>query len=251
MAHREKAQIRQKGSNFLRVRKPGSGGFQGQIDKVELVLRYAMDLFEDRTSRKVHCAHVHADDYPLPIMDALELIKTRRSVPKLGGDAPDRATIQKLLDAAVRAPNHHLTEPWRFIVLSNDALDELGDAWARGTEREGGDPEKVRDKPHRAPAIIAVIERPKSHHDKVVEMEEHHAVGAAMQNILLAAHGLGLGTMLRTGPATRLSEVEEYLGLKEGEFIAGFIYLGQPPEGDEVRNKSRRTDAAELTEWRT
>lgn len=172
-------------------------------------------------------------------------------MPKLVGDAPDRAIIQTLLDAAVRAPNHHLTQPWRFVVMTGAALDELGDAWARGTERAGGDPEKVRDKPHRAPAIIAVIERPKSHHDKVVEMEEHYAVGAAIQNILLAAHGVGLGTMLRTGPPVHLMEVEDYLGLKEGEFVAGFIYLGTPPEGDKARNMSRRTDAAELTEWRT
>lgn len=180
----------------------------------------------------------------------MELITTRRSVPKLVGEAPSRDVIASLLQAAVRAPNHHLTEPWRFVVLVGNALDEFGAAWARGVESAGGDPEKVVDKPHRAPAIICVIERPKTQHPRVVEIEEHYAVGAALQNIMLAAHGLGLGSMIRTGPPARMPQVDEFLGIKEGEFVAGFIYLGRPPEGDEARNMSRRTNAAELTEWR-
>jgi nitroreductase len=182
-------------------------------------------------------------------METYEAIMTRRSGAKTTDQVPERNAIEKLLDAAVAAPNHHLTEPWRFVVLAGDALKELGDAWAAGEEQMGRDPEKVREKPLRAPVIIAVIERPKAHLPKVVEIEEHHAMGAAMQNMLLTAHDAGLAAMLRTGEAAHISEVRTFLGLEEGEFVAGFIYVGYPPE-DYDRKPPRKTSAAELTEWR-
>lgn len=175
---------------------------------------------------------------------------TRRSVAKMADEAPDRELIQKLLEAAVRAPTHHLTQPWRFIVLTGDALAELGEAWATGAEREGKDPESVRPKVRRAPVVIAVVETPKHHLPKVQEVEEHHATGAAMQNILLAAHDLGLAAMLRTGPAAHIKEVKDYLGVSDDELIAGYVYVGYPPGDAGERPMTRRTDAAEITEWR-
>jgi nitroreductase len=182
-------------------------------------------------------------------METYEAIMTRRSGAKVTDRVPDREAIVRLLDAAVAAPNHHLTEPWRFVVLTGDALKELGNAWAEGEEQAGTDPEKVRDKPLRAPVIITVIERPKAHLPKVIEVEEHHAVGAAMQNILLAAHDAGLAAMLRTGNAAHLPTVRSFLRLQEGELVAGFIYVGYPPD-DYERKPPRKTSAAELTEWR-
>ncbi len=184
-------------------------------------------------------------------METYEAITTRRSVPKPDPTRrPDRKTIQKLLDAAVRAPTHHLTQPWRFVVLAGDALRELGRAWAEGERRCGKDPAKVIDKPLRAPVIITVIERPKTHLDRVVEIEEHHATGAAIQNILLAAHDCGLGAMLRTGACALTPEVHEYLGLTEDELIAAFIYIGYPREGDGLRKRTPRIPASQITEWR-
>ncbi|MGH2788151.1 MAG: nitroreductase family protein [Actinomycetota bacterium] len=182
-------------------------------------------------------------------METYDAIMTRRSVPKTGDRVPDRAAITRLIRAAVAAPNHHLTQPWRFIVLAGDALKDLGAAWAAGDARTGRDPEKARDKALRAPVILTVVERPNAANPKVVEIEEHHAIGAAMQNILLAAHDMGLAAMLRTGPAARLVEVRHYLGLEAGELIAGFIYIGLPPEGLE-RKAPKKIAAEELTEWR-
>lgn len=182
-------------------------------------------------------------------MEAYDAIMTRRSMPRTTGEPPDRAQIERLLDAAVRAPNHHLTEPWRFVVLTGDALRDLGDAWAAGAAREGKDPESVRHKPLRAPVVICVVARPKGHLRKVSDVEEHHAVGAAIQNILLAAHATGLAAMLRTGPAAHVPEVLRHLGLRDGELVAGYVYVGYPPPDDD-RPMSRRTPAHELTEWR-
>jgi nitroreductase len=182
-------------------------------------------------------------------METYEAITTRRSVPKLTDQRPGLAAIQRLLDAAVRAPTHHLTQPWRFVVLTGNALTDFADAWAAGAEREGKDPESVRGKAQRAPVIITVIETPKHHLPKIQEIEEHHAVGAAMQNMLLAAHDMGLGAMLRTGPAAHIPEVHDYLGLVPGELVAGYIYVGYPEPGGE-RPMTRRTEAADITDWR-
>ncbi len=183
-------------------------------------------------------------------VETYEAIMTRRSVPRPTDEVPDRRTLERLLEAAVRAPNHHLTQPWRFLVLTGDALVQLGEAWARGAAREGKDPTKVRDKPLRAPVIIVVIERPHTANPRIVELEEHYATGAAIQNILLAARDAGLGTMIRTGEAAVFPEVREHLGVADGELIAAFIYVGRPPPGDDARPLSRRAPAAERTEWR-
>jgi nitroreductase len=182
-------------------------------------------------------------------VETYEAIMTRRSVPQLEG-SPSREAVERLLRAAVRAPTHHLTQPWRFVVLTGDARGELGDTWAAGVAGRGQDPAGVRAKCFRAPVIICIIERPKTHLPKVVDIEEHHATGAAMQNMLLAAHDCGLGAMLRTGPAATLPEVRAYLGVTEDEIIAGFIYLGYPPQGDELRPMTRRSDPDDVTEWR-
>jgi nitroreductase len=184
-------------------------------------------------------------------VEAYEAIVTRRSVPKVKLDqAPDRAAILKLLEAAIRAPNHHLTQPWRFVVLTGDALDELGDAWAAGDERAGRDPNVGRQKAHRAPVVIAVIGKPNPKNPKVIEVEEHHAVGAALQNMLLAAHALGLGAMLRTGVITGYDEVRALLGLNDTEYIAGFVYVGHPLDDGVDRPLTRRDPVETRTEWR-
>lgn len=183
-------------------------------------------------------------------METYEAIITRRSVPKVLDERPSREQITKLLEAGVRAPTHHLTQPWRFVVLSGDALKGLGDAWAAAEERIGGkDPDLVRDKPLRAPVIITVIAHPKSHLPKVVDVEEHHAIGALMQNILLAAHDEGLGAMIRTGKAGEFDEVKDYLGVGSNEYIAGFIYIGFPDPAHD-RPPTRRNPVDDITEWR-
>jgi nitroreductase len=180
-------------------------------------------------------------------METYEAIMTRRSVPRTTSDALERSVVERLLEAGVRAPTHHLTQPWRFIVLAGDARKALGDAWAVAEAHR--EPEKVRIKPLRSPVIIAVIAKPKTHLPKVQELEEHHAVGAAIQNILLAAHDMGLGAMIRTGKAAFYQEVRTVLGVQDGEYVAGFIYLGYPEDGPEPV-MTRRTPISELTEWR-
>lgn len=187
-------------------------------------------------------------------MDVYEAITTRKMVAKVESKAPSRAEIERLLAGAVRAPNHHLTEPWRFIVIAGAGLDDLGEAMAERVRAKFADSpeldEKValeKSRPKRAPVILVVIYG-RSTHPKAIEIEDRHAVGAAIQNILLAAHGSGLGAYLRTGPAASDENVRRFLQLDPREEVAGFIYLGYPAP-DQPESMSKRFEFSQRTRW--
>ncbi|HSG91658.1 MAG TPA: nitroreductase family protein, partial [Pseudomonadales bacterium] len=133
-------------------------------------------------------------------------------------------------------------------VLSGEALTEFSDVLATSARDSGRNVEAARRLPDQAPAIITVIDRAGQDHH-VSAADEHYAVGAAMQNLLLAAHDAGLGAMIRTGVHVRSPDVRDHLGVKPDEQIAGFIYLGNVPD-DHVVRTPKRTAAAELTQWR-
>ncbi|HEU5001756.1 MAG TPA: nitroreductase [Actinomycetota bacterium] len=190
-------------------------------------------------------------------MDVIEAIQSRRSVPALTDQVPSRNEVEALLDAAVMAPTHHMTQPWRFVVVQGVAREAMGAVMGERVRREqGGDPmvdSKVaaeEARPLRAPVIIVVVYTP-SDHPKAVAMEDRYSVGAAMQNILLAAHDRGLAAFLRTGPAALDPDVARHLGLavdgEAPEEIAGFIYLGYPAA--EAPPAKQRTDPRERTVW--
>lgn len=165
-------------------------------------------------------------------MDIFEAIKTRHSISKVKADAVPRNVIEKLLDAGNHAPNHYKVRPWRFIVLTGNARNKLGDVMAASFADRNPDlpPEgldKTRALPLRAPLMIVVgVDKPAE--AKVLEIENISAASAASQNILLAAHALGLGAQWRTGDWARDVKVKEFLGLSEDQRIAGFIYIGYP-----------------------
>jgi nitroreductase len=187
-------------------------------------------------------------------LDALHAIHTRQSVMSMCECPPTRSDVMPLLEAAVRAPNHHLTEPWRFVVLTGQALEDLGEAMGESVRRQHAGAHDLemkvqveRARPRRAPVIIAVVYVP-SDHPRAREVEDRYALGAAIENLLLAAHATGLAAYLRTGAAASAPEVRDFLGLADGEEVASFVYLGRPV--GEPRPLSRRTPAAERTTWR-
>ena len=165
-------------------------------------------------------------------MDVFEAIHDRHSQGKVKPDPVPRELIEKLLDAAVQAPNHYKVRPWRFVVLTGDGLRKLGDVMA--ASQQARHPEypleafdSCRAVPLRAPVVIAVgVDKPSE--AKVLEIENVPATAAAIQNLLLAAHGMGLGAKWRTGEWARDSMVKEFLGFEASQHIIGFIYLGYP-----------------------
>jgi len=165
-------------------------------------------------------------------MDTLEAIKTRHTVGKVKADSLPRDVIEKLLDAGNDAPNHFKVRPWRFVALTGNGRNRLGDAMAASQSARQPDlpPEtfdKTRALPLRAPVVIAVgVDKPTE--AKIPEVENISAASAACQNILLAAHALGLGAIWRTGEWVNDLKVKEFLGFAADQHIAGFLYIGYP-----------------------
>ena len=182
------------------------------------------------------------------------VIEGRRSIGKVHPEQPPREMIETILEAATWAPNHRLTEPWRFFVLAGDARNELGRCMGnQNAERYAeGDPnreiERARGakKALRAPVVIGVAVEPVAA-SNVDEMEEIAAVACAVQNMLLTAHALGLGAKWSSGNIIHSPEVKQWLGLSERGQVLGFIYIGYPAM---VSERSMRTPSASLTEWR-
>lgn len=183
-------------------------------------------------------------------MDILESIKTRHSVGKVKADALPRDLIEKLLDAGNDAPNHHKVRPWRFVVMTGDGRKKLGDVMAASQSARQPDlpPEtfdKTRALPLRAPAVIAVgVDKPVD--SKPPELENYAAVAAACQNILLAAHSLGLGAIWRTGEWVNDLKVKEFLGFAPDQHIIGFLYVGYP---EAVGEFAPRPSFEDRTKW--
>ncbi|WP_308638793.1 nitroreductase family protein [Paenibacillus silvisoli] len=187
-------------------------------------------------------------------MEIFEAIRTRRSIGKVTQEPIDRAVIEQILDAGVMAPNHRLTEPWRFFVLRGDGRKQLGDALAKIALDGAADPsspesvvkaESAHKKAFRAPVIIAVAVAPVERHD-VIELEEFGAVNAAIQNMLLTIHGLGLGAVWRSGEPCYHPLMNESFGLRPQDKMLGFIYLGVP---DMAAPQAKRSAAAAKTIW--
>lgn len=165
-------------------------------------------------------------------MDLFEAVFTRQSISKVLPDPLPRELVERVLDAAVQAPNHFKVRPWRFVVLCGQARERLGDVLADSMRaRLPGLPEealgKERAKPLRAPVLIAVgVDRPED--SRVIEIENVCAAAAAVENLLLAARALGLGAIWRTGEAAYDPRVKEFLGLDPAQHLIGFVYLGLP-----------------------
>jgi nitroreductase len=165
-------------------------------------------------------------------MDALQALTTRASPQALVAPAPDAATLERLFQAAIRAPDHARLRPWRFMIIEGAARETFGDVLASALRRREPDvPEaalvKERAKPLRAPLIVVVAARVREHRG-VPEVEQVVAAGAAAQNLLLAAHALGFGGFWRTGAAAYDDTVKRALGLSPQDAIVGFVYLGTP-----------------------
>jgi nitroreductase len=165
--------------------------------------------------------------------DVLDALRTRRSIGKLQGEVSDEQ-IRALIQAAVWAPNHRLTEPWRFVVLRGAARERLGRAWAEvvaeRTALQGEERETLlrreAAKPMRAPALVVVATRTDA--DPVVAAEDFAATAAGVQNLLLAAQALGLGAMWRTGELAYAPEIKAHLALDSSDRIVAVVYVGQP-----------------------
>ena len=165
-------------------------------------------------------------------MDVFDAIHNRHSQGKVKQDPVPHELIEKLLSAAVQAPNHYKVRPWQFVVLTGTARNKLGDVFAASQlDRKPDLPPEASDKtrglPLRAPVLIAVgVDKPSE--EKVLEIENICATATACQNILLTAQAEGLAAKWRTGEWARDPKVKEYLGFSADQPLIAFLYIGYP-----------------------
>jgi nitroreductase len=149
-------------------------------------------------------------------MDVETAIRTRRTHKAYRPQPVPRETLEELLDLARWAPNHHLTNPWRFRVIGPRALERL--------KRAAG-PEAAT-KLDRAPTLIVCS--CKLTGDAVQNEEDLHAAGIAAYIVLLAAHARGLAGYWRTPEVLRTAEGGEAVGLPDDERFVSLIHIGNP-----------------------
>ena len=190
---------------------------------------------------------------------ALRTIDTRRSAPAWLPDEPDRATIARVLESANRAPNHKLTQPWRFFVLRGDARREYASALASDTiadqrtrepaatpEWEQHCRENTAANLLRAPVVIAVGCVP-AQLPGLPDWEELAATAAAVENLLLAAHALGLGAAWKSRSCP-LPGAVGWLGMPPHGQLIGHVLLGYADPSVPLKPKERRP-VATVTAW--
>lgn len=163
-------------------------------------------------------------------MKALDALLNRSSSPKLSDPIPTPDVLENIYRSALRAADHAVLRPWRFLIIKGASRDRLGELFVAAAMRE--DPHlsaekqlSLLQKPLRAPLILITISSPVQH-PKVPELEQDLSAAAAMQNMLVAAYAQGVGAMWRTGSMAYDSTVMRGLGLKANEKIIGFLYLG-------------------------
>ena len=189
-------------------------------------------------------------------MEVLEAIRTRRTTKAFLPDPVPRELIEQVLDAAIWAPNHRLTEPWRFTVVQGAALDQLAELRRRMTveylqaqqpprdaaqiAREG---EAAYAKALAAPVTVAVAIA--QHQDAAIREEDYAASAAAIQNMLLAAHALGLAAFWSTNNLVSYPPALDLLGVPDDQRVVGLVQIGYPAQ----QREQRRTAAPERTRW--
>jgi nitroreductase len=152
-----------------------------------------------------------------------EAIRTRRTHKVFGPEPVDRETLLELFDLARWAPNHHLTNPWRFRVVGPQAREAL--------KRAAG--EEAAGKLDRAPTLV-VVSAVQGGSDPVADEEDLLAAACAAYIVLLAAHARGLVGYWRTPAVLRTPAGRAAGGVPDGEHVLGLLHLGprrqqQPP----------------------
>src|SRR5918994_776134 len=149
-------------------------------------------------------------------MDVEEAIRGRRTHKAYGSEPVGRETLDELLELARWAPNHHLTNPWRFRVVGPQALERL---------KQAAGPESA-SKLDRAPTLVVCSCQLSG--DPVQDEEDLHATAVAAYIVLLAAHGRGLAGYWRTPEVLRTDDGRAAVGLGDDERFVALIHLGRP-----------------------
>jgi nitroreductase len=186
-------------------------------------------------------------------MDAITAIQQRTSVRHYRPEPVSREIIERLLECAIRAPNHKLTEPWRFTVFGSTAKAQFAELRARHRLKRYDNPaapeavaaaEKIRRETVETPAFVVIISA--VHSDEITREEDYAASMMAAANVMIAAESLGLGSYLKTGGVMRDPEFLQLARVPQGFRVVAILSLGYPADREAPR---RRKPVASVTEW--
>jgi nitroreductase len=183
----------------------------------------------------------------------LALLKTRRSGrPRdLVEPGPSEEQLREILSVATRVPDHGKLAPWRFVMVRKEdrsALEELLQRAYRIDHPEPGrlEIEATQRFAHHAPALVVALFKPVES-SKIPLWEQQLSCGAALMNLLTATHALGFVAGWVTGWAAFSEEVRRAFA-KDGEVIAGFVFIGTPAAELEERPRPALDDV--VSDWR-
>lgn len=185
-------------------------------------------------------------------MNVSEAVRGRRSIKRFSDRPVTREEIEALLAMATLAPNHRLTQPWRFYVLGPEARSAYGMALGNRKARKIEDTETARTMrenvaaEHRALPCMLVVAMVVSENPEIRE-EDYAAVMMAIQTLALAAVERGLGTHIKTGAVMDDPNARAAADVPEGERIVAVVNLGQPLEAPAEK---KRQPASTFTTWR-
>ncbi|NLW05109.1 MAG: nitroreductase [Pseudomonadaceae bacterium] len=165
-------------------------------------------------------------------MQAMELLLNRNSHPRLVEPAPKGQVMERIYQAALRAPDHARLTPWRLIEFRGKSLDDLGEIFAQAkVYQDPGasfeDLTRLRNMTHRAPLVIAVIAKIQEH-PKVPASEQLLSAACVAHGLLLAAEAEGFAAIWRSGSLCFDPQVKQSLKIKLDDALLGFIYMGSP-----------------------
>lgn len=188
-----------------------------------------------------------------PAPSAIDLLLSRRSgsAKAMTGPGPSREQLMTILQAGARVPDHGKLAPWRFVIFEGEARAQFGkvivDALKEAEPEASAERIALeRGRLMRGPVVIGVISRVREG-IPIPEWEQILSAGASCQTMLIAAHALGFVANWITEWYAYHPLVMEHLGLKPGERVAGFIFIGQPALPLEERVRPRLEDL--LTFW--
>jgi nitroreductase len=164
-------------------------------------------------------------------MELFDAIASRSTAKAVAEPGPTAEELDRLLQAAARAPDHGRLKPWRFIVVNGAARESFANAVAEARKDKiptftDEQMELEREKIRRSPSIVIAGCAVRKDIPKVPEIEQVIAVGAAVENLLLAANDLGYGVMWKTGPPAYSAGVKTAVGLAEDDHIVAILHLG-------------------------
>lgn len=207
-------------------------------------------------------------------MTVEDAIRLRRSIRRYGADKPARELVEKLLEMAVHAPSASNKQPWRFFIVDDAAtiarmaagVEEAVERIARHIEPKFGDAFRAYGdyfvRFREAPLVIVPAFRElvvlSNLADAAMTTEDRETIRAmefnsglistslALQNLMLYAHSIGLGSSCMTGPLVAAGAIKRLLGIPQSWHVAACVPLGYPAESPQPVG---RKDVAAVVRW--